>query len=154
MSKPIRDLGSLTPAFEEVLIDGESFIITEASEDSVVQHRNVSSSAARYEGGKIVRMEGLHDAEPILAGMNIYLKKDWDKKGEPAQPQGVDVVRGWPSRIVTAIYETVRRLTPSMDPQPETVAEVDERIGQLVKRREEILRGNAENPPTGDSGST
>lgn len=150
-----RDLGSLQPICEEVIIDKNRYVVTEASEDSVVQHRNVSSAAARYEGGKVVRMEGLHDAEPILVGLNIYDKKDWDKPGVAAEPLGVDTVRVWPNRIVGVLYDIVRKLTPSMDPQPETVKEIDERIGQLAKQREELLRGNGEpSQPTGDTGST
>jgi hypothetical protein len=149
------DLGSLQPLYKEVLLDGKSYMITEASEDSVVKHSNIKSTAAKYDNGRLVKFEGgIHDVEPLLVGLNIYTKEDWDKPGVPAQPLGVEVVSTWVHRIVSKLYEMIRDLTPAMDPLPDTVEELDDRIGKLVKAREELVQGKVQSQPTGAIGST
>jgi len=164
-----RELGTLKPQMEEVTIDGVLYVITEASAASEVEYRNANSAAVRYDNtGKRVSMERLHDGEPILAGMNIYewdrSKKDFrfkDGDGDPI-PVGVPIVKIWPAPLMAEVYETVKRMSPTLNGQYErsrmTVKELDAEIKRLTEARDRLKKSaegeDRESPTPGTTGTS
>lgn len=165
MSETI-DLGDLTPAQRDVTWKNkrgevERHVVREASAAAAAAYRNATSRASRYEDGKFVGLDGIADAEPLLVGLCVYRVDD--KGGAATTPIGTAAILALPDRVQSALYETVRDISPTLA-RLESLDSVERQLTRLNKRRDEILAEqaraggapdpNAPPPPGGGTSAT
>jgi hypothetical protein len=105
---------SLEPQEVPVTIAGKQYVLREASEDVACKFRNAAMRAARMTEGKVVGVDGLADAEPVLVGGCLFEKVESEHKGETKvgwAAVGVAAVRTWPARIVKPLFERAKAMS-------------------------------------------
>ena len=99
------DFKDITPATKDVKnLGGRSYTLHEASTDAATRYKNKQFESANYEDGKLKRIEGRADSEPLLLSLCITYA-DGDEKGQLVP---LKVVRQWPERITKPMIEWVK----------------------------------------------
>ena len=99
----------LTPIEIPVSIGGKKFLLREATEDAAVKYRNKLAAAGRMVDGKVVGIGDIADAEPLL--VSLCLLELYEVNGPDGLPQQrerpvlLSTVRGWPAKVVKAIFD-------------------------------------------------
>lgn len=102
--------------FEEIVsIKGEDYILREASEDAICRYRNHNIRAARMVDGRVVGMEDLADAEPLLVSLCLYTT---NKEGKSHQQVALRTIRSWPHKVVKAIFARAKLISGLNDDKP------------------------------------
>jgi hypothetical protein len=149
----ILNFDDLAPVEVEVKVKGKKYILREATGHAAAQYRNAALKAAKMVDGKVVGMDGLADAEPLLVSLCLYELEDLGNGKPPRErPVPVQVVRGWPARLVTALFTKVRDISDLGEGE---TAEVLERRIQADQAKLQQLRaqqatnGDDANPDDG-----
>lgn len=110
---PDLDFNDLEPKQCNVTVGGKKYVLKEASGGAVVAWRNAQMKATRIgPNGKPVGVDGLADSEPLLVSMCLYEVVQNAKTGKEVHyPVKENVVRGWPSHIMTTLFETVKKMS-------------------------------------------
>lgn len=95
----------LTPKEETYRIGGRDYTLVEPSEDAACRWRNLATSKAKMQDGKVVGMDGIADVQPYLVSLCLFEETD---KGRVAVP--LSVIRGWPARVVKVLFERAKEL--------------------------------------------
>lgn len=94
------DFNDITPASRVVKIGGKSYTLHEASTDAACRYRNKHFSGAKYGDGKLERMEGIADADPLL--LSCCLTDETNKMVT------LEVIKKWPERIVKPMVAWIK----------------------------------------------
>lgn len=116
----------ITPIEEVVYIGGEEYILREISGDAAVRYDNARIACTVYEDGKMVRMVGLADLEPMLVSLCLFMR---DGKTHVSET----TIRSWPSRVQSALYARARE-----------VSGMNESVASLERQLEVLQRQLAE----------
>ena len=99
------DFEGLTPKTKEVKNLGKrNYLLHEASTDAATRYKNAQFASAKYGDGKLERIEGRADAEPLLLSCCITYE-DGDEKGQLVP---LKVVKQWPERVTKPMIEWVK----------------------------------------------
>lgn len=110
----------LAPKEIPASIGGKKYILRQASEGAAVAYRNAALKAAKMVDGKIVGMDGVANAEPLLVSMCIHpLDHNTGKprllpSGDPA-PTPLATVMSWLPHVVTKLFATIKEISPGLE---------------------------------------
>jgi len=136
---------SLKPITVEVSIDGNSYILREASTESAKTYRNAKLSAARFgDKGKLQQVEGAADSQSLIVSLclhkvvngKMYTKRD----GNP-QPTPIAEVLAWPDRITDELFKTLLKISPTLRDE-KSEKDLIEEISDLQKQLQELQEKN------------
>lgn len=140
------------PVEVPVRIGNRRYMLCEASEDAACKYRNASTACARFDGGKMVGIQGpIADVEPLLVSLCLF--ELYDHQGETRRrPVTLTQVRSWPSRVVKPIYEKARELSRlKEDDEPEVlerrIATDQQRLAAIRAGTVDTAEGEAKNLP-------
>lgn len=133
--EPINfDEMDLAPKEVPITFQGKNYILIEASEEAAVKYRNASMKAMRMEDGKLVRIEGIADVEPLLVSLCLVT-------AEGRAPISEKVIRGWPARVVKQLFDRCMEMNPDIREKPPTKESLDDQIQKLQKLRADMEAG-------------
>lgn len=95
----------LTPKEERHRIGGKDYLLVEPSEDAACRWRNLATSKAKMQDGKVVGMDGIADVQPYLVSLCLFEETE---KG--LLPVPLTTVRGWPARVVKFLFDRAKSL--------------------------------------------
>lgn len=135
----------LEPKRVKVRVGKAWYWLQEASGDAGTKFRSWATSRAKMDDGKIVGVVDLSDIEPKLVAMCLYeMKPDGSyryvtKNNDPVHEKE-EVVRSWPDRIQTALYDKVMELSPRLRDKdtPESIRKAEE----LLAKRKRMLEND------------
>ncbi len=81
-------------------IDGEQYILVEATSQAATDMRNITLRGASMKDGRVEMGAGLAQAEPFLVSKCLFKLDDAGKR----HPMSLDTIRNWPSRVVKPLY--------------------------------------------------
>lgn len=129
---------SLEPKCMPVTLAGKKYMLREPSGDAAVRYRNLAAKAAKMVDGKVVGVDGIADAEPYLVSCCLFEVTD---RGET--PVSLHTIRSWVGSVQKRLFAEVKELAPWLVDKEDTVAELDKRIAELQKKRQELLEGTS-----------
>ena len=99
----------LTPAAQPVELDGESYVLTEASSSAAAMYRNAISRATKLgpDGKPVSFGDGFAEADLILLSLCIF--KTGNNGSRSAVP--IDQVRHWPERVVSQLVDCCQKMS-------------------------------------------
>lgn len=127
---------TLQPVEVSVKLGGEQYWLKEASEAAAVAYRNATAAAVKMVEGEVSGLGAVGDVEPLLVSYCL-----WKDTPQGRQPVPVSVVRGWPAKVVKALFARVKEIS-ELD-EPDTLEQVDKQIARLQKKRERMTRDGA-----------
>ena len=127
----------LTPIERPVSIGQKKYILREASEGAACQYRNATLKGARMADGKIVGMDGVADAEPLLVSLCLHPvgpndKIRLDTSGNPV-PTDLRIIRAWPPRVVRALFDTLKEISPGLEEKEDQKA-LEKRFAETTEK--------------------
>jgi hypothetical protein len=143
-------LDDLEPQQVKVKIKDKHYHLREASADAAVKFRNATLKAAKMSDGKVVGMENLADAEPLLVSLCLYkagkdeelvLAPDGNPDSRQLVPQ--QTIRGWPDRTQKVLFDKIKEMSPTLEGK-ETLESLDKKIELFTKARQELLESMKE----------
>lgn len=139
------------PAEMPVRYRGKQYVIREASGAAAAAYRNcVFKSTKLGPDGKPERIEGLGDAEAVLVQGCLFEVLDRKEGGDPVTGVvALGFVKGMPNRVLKPLFDWVQEVS-GLKEQPQTVDDINKHVGELLARRDEIIRG--ETAPKGVPG--
>lgn len=106
------DFSKLTLKTESVTgPDGRPYLLRGASAAAAVQFREANLRGQVMEDGKLVRLQGLVESEPLLVSLCLF---SLDEAGKPDAPVPVQVIKGWPVEVMKTLYEWVVDNSPGL----------------------------------------
>lgn len=135
------DFTSLEPVEDEVVIQGQEYVLREADNKTAVAYRNAMMRAARMDDqGRVSMMDGMADAEPVLVhGCLFHKPTKFDSRGNPVW---VPVVPAWvnslPHRIIKPLFERARDIS-GLGSEKETPESLARKIADMERRRKKLL---------------
>lgn len=101
------------PAQVEATIGGKTYLVKEASVAAATKYRNKTFSAARMNDGKMVGIEGLADAEPMLISHCLF--ETYQNNGElKDRPVLLSTILAWPNQTQEALFDKIKELSPRL----------------------------------------
>lgn len=114
-------------------------VLCSASEGAAVQYRNAALKAAKMVDGKIVGMDGVANAEPLLVSL-CTSPEDHNHPGQPRRdtngnpvPTPLNVVMSWPPHVVAKLFETIKAISPGLE-EKETREVLEKRFGETTEK--------------------
>lgn len=103
---------SIAPIEIKVTIEGEKYILQEASGEVATKYTNARLGKIKFNDGKPNSFQGLADIEPYLVSMCLF-RLDFGADGEEIKrtPVTVAKIQSWPSRIQTKLFEEAKRIS-------------------------------------------
>lgn len=99
------DFKDLTPAAKNVTnLGGRSYVLNEASTNAASRYRNIHFSGARYEDGKLSKVEGIANADTVLLSCCITYA-DGAEKGQLVP---IAIIDKWPERVTKPMVQWVK----------------------------------------------
>ncbi len=123
---------SAEPVKIPVTINGNPYVLREASEDAYTAYRNVSAKSIKHNEDGGAYFDGGQEADTLLLQRCLFevLK---NSSGDVEQPVKLDFVRGLPRRITKTLYLKLREMS-GLDEESETVETLTKRIEKDTKR--------------------
>lgn len=121
--------------------------LREASGGVATKYRNATMRGMRVEDQKVVGMDGIADAEPLLVSLCLCKTDDkgatlFDRNGNPITVT-LGFVQALPSRIQKALYAKVREISPGLD-EKETKEALNKRLADTQKKLELLEKEGGE----------
>jgi hypothetical protein len=108
-----------------ITVGGTKYVLREASGDAACKYRNAMLNCTELgPDGKPSRMGNMADTEPLLVSLCLF-RADNDK------PVALEVVRSWPNRVVSKIYDKAKELSE---------IDQDDSLDGLLKQKEVLDR--------------
>lgn len=105
------------PAQISVKIGDQELSLREASSDAVCKYRNFLTRAAELgPEGRPIRVHDLADAEPLFLSLCLFFVKEGGQVGSLVP---ITTIRGWPSRVVRALFEEAIKISGLREPETE-----------------------------------
>jgi hypothetical protein len=99
------DFKDITPATKDVKnLGGRNYLLNEASTDAASRYRNIHFSGARYEDGKLSKVEGIANADAVLLSCCIT----YSDGAEKGQLVPIAIVNKWPERVTKPMVQWVK----------------------------------------------
>lgn len=99
------DFKDVTPATKSVKnLGGRDYVLNEASTDAANRYRNIHFSGARYEDGKLSKVEGIANADSVLLSCCLSYA-DGNEKGQLVP---IAVINKWPERVTKPMVQWVK----------------------------------------------
>lgn len=99
------DFSDLTPVTQEIKNLGKrNYLLHEASTEAAKKYKNCQYASAKYGDGKLERIEGRADADPLLLSLCITYD-DGDEKGQLVP---LRVINNWPERVTKPMIDWVK----------------------------------------------
>lgn len=99
------DFSDLTPVTKAVKNLGKrNYLLHEASTDAAKKYKNCQYASAKYGDGKLERIEGRADADPLLLSLCITYD-DGDEKGRLVP---LNIINQWPERVTKPMIEWIK----------------------------------------------
>lgn len=138
------DFSDLEPVRLAFNIGKRKFILCEADGDAGAKYRSAAVSAAKMNDGKVIRVDGMGDIEPMLVSRCLFYADEnghlrVDDNDNPIKKYLVEeaVIRSWPDRVQKALFNKVKEISGLDD--TDTLEKVDKQIANLQKKREKLL---------------
>jgi len=126
------------------------FVLKEASTEAARRYRNAAMKAAKMQDAKVVGVEGLADADPLLVSLCLFEIND--KVTVNGQPQLVatspQLVASLEHRVTKRLAEWVR-FHSDLKEEPQTEEALEKEIGKLNERLAKLREDN--NKPLGET---
>lgn len=111
--------------------------LREASGGVATKYRNATMRGMRVEDQKVVGMDNIADAEPLLVSLCLCKTDDkgatlFDRNGNPITVT-LAFVQALPSRIQKALYAKVREISPGLD-EKETKESLTKRLADTQQK--------------------
>ncbi len=103
----------LTATEVPVTIDGEDYVLREASGDTACRYQNAQVACMRMTDGQVSKVTAIADTQPLLVSLclvKLVQKPDSDEP-ELRRPVPISTVRGWPSRVVKDLFERAKEIS-------------------------------------------
>ena len=110
----------LTPIEIPVTIDGEEYLLREASGGTACRYRNAVLACITLVDGKPAKITNQADTEPLLVSLcmlQVVRDANGEKKGEKAVP--VTTVRQWRSSVQKALFKKAKEISDLEEPPTE-----------------------------------
>lgn len=132
-----------------VTIDGQQYVLKEASEGASIVYRDAHVKAARIKevdgGTRESSFGNLADSDALLVSMCLF-KVGAGKDGGSLAPVDVRTVKSWPTRVVKQLYKKVREISDmqELDSEEALQKQVDYYTRMLERKRAERPKGGSE----------
>lgn len=149
------DFGDLPPTETVVKYRGEEFVLTEASADAATKYKNASMKAAKMDDAKVVGVDGLADADPLLVSLCLFkLDHKTLVNGAPRRETlAASAVRTkFPHKHLKQMYEWIKYHS-DLNEEDETLDALKRRRAELDKkiaREEAKAKAGQEEHPKGE----
>lgn len=110
------DFDDLTPITENITLGGVKHVVCEASASAAVKWRDVAIRGARMVDGKVVGMDNMARAEPLLVSECLYTNEEWSR-GNKKRHVDIDEVMAFPNRVTAKLYNWIRDNSPDLEPK-------------------------------------
>jgi len=149
----LDQIADLEPYAAQVTVMKTKYVLTEASADAAVKHKNASMKTVRMDDGKLTGFDdGFNDADPLLVHLCLFqvnpdgsIKTDRNGKRLNAP---LDEVRSWPDRVTKTLLQEIKRVSPTLE-EDRTVEALDAQIKSLTEQRDKMLAGGRGSGPAG-----
>lgn len=122
-----------------VRIKGTDYVLCEVSEGGATQWHNKRLASTKMINGQLASLEGMAELEPLLVSLCLFQPKTDSKSDKVTDvPVPIQVVRGFPHKIVKQIFERAKLISGLQ--QTDTIEIVKARIKtdtEILKRLEE-----------------
>lgn len=106
------DFSDLEPKQTEVFkIGPNNYVLREATEDAAVKFRNAGMRGMRMVDNKVVGMDGVADAAPLLVSLCIFQVLEGNGKDPIYKTVKLETIRSWPTRIVSRLFDIAREMS-------------------------------------------
>lgn len=102
----------ITPIEVPVHIQGTDYVLRETSGEAAVKYNDARLACNEYQEGKLVRVHGLADLEPLLVSLCLFTH---DGVTVPKS-----VIINWPARVQKALYDKAREIS-GMNETPQSL---------------------------------
>lgn len=131
----------LTPARVPVTINGQEYVLYEATEGDVCQWRNHQLRSTQMQDGKVKNLDGMADSEPLL--VSLCLRKVVNNQHLPVP---INVVRQWQHKMVDTLFERAKLISGLVDEESEEA--ISKQIDKLTKRLDRVREKHPKNLPS------
>ena len=135
---------SITPIEEKVYVGGVEYVLRETSGDAAVKYDNARLNGYEYQDGKLVRVRGIANLEPLLVSLCLF-----DGIGNNV-PEGK--VRSWPARVQGALYARAREIS-GMNESSQSQESLEKQIEALQQQLAQV-KANEARPKNSPSDTT
>jgi len=128
------DFDDLEPVKLAVGYGGKKYFLCEADTDAATKYRNSAVKAARLNDGKVERIEGIGDVEPLLVSLCLRVRVTGPDQVETTGAKvDLKTVLTFPSRVTKAWFGWIKKVS-DLDEN-----ETEEGLLKLLKRTQEKL---------------
>jgi SpoU rRNA methylase family enzyme len=126
------DFADLMPQAVPLTLGGKRYVLREASAAAAARWRNAVLRSTKMDNGKVVSVDGLADAEPLLVSLCVFeVAADGVEKQVP-----LDTVRSWRASVVKALFEKAKAIS-ELD-EKDTKESLQEKVDRLRERMAEL----------------
>jgi hypothetical protein len=122
----------ITPIEEKVYVGGVEYVLRETSGDAAVKYDNARLEGYEYQDGKLTRVRGIANLEPLLVSLCLF--------GASGENVPEETVRSWPARVQGALYARAREIS-GMNEAAQTPASLEKQIEVL---QQQLARAKAD----------
>jgi len=126
----------ITPIEERVHVGGQEYVLRETSGDAAVRYDNARLGCYEYQDGKLVRVHGLANLEPLLVSLCLFM-------GDGTTPVPEATVKAWPARVQRTLYARAREVSGMNEPPQALEKQIELLQRQLAeaRSREDLPKG-------------
>lgn len=138
----------LAPIQVPVHIGKNKYVLHEATEGATCAYRNAQMRAAKFTAkGELQGVDGLADVEPLLISLCLCHTDDGVNAKRRDDGTLITVtlafVRQLPPQLAKDLFKRIKDISPGMDEQPRTIADIDRAMGELAKERDALVSGES-----------
>jgi hypothetical protein len=121
----------ITPIEVPVHIHGVDYVLRETSGEAAVKYNDARLACNEYQDGKLVRVHGLADLEPLLVSLCLFTQE--------GSLVSKTTILGWPARVQKALYDKAREIS-GMNETPQSLRKQIELLQRQLTEVEEQER--------------
>lgn len=141
MSTTAMIFGDLTPIEVTVQIGSIRYTLREATSEAAARYRNhVMASTTFGSDGKPTGVRGLGDLQPLLVHLCLFIEGT-----DNHVP--LDMVKGWPERIVKPIFERAKEIS-ELSEEEESIEALEKKLAKAREKAEILKNGPASTEAT------
>ena len=101
----------LSPQVFEFSYRGAEYVLREPSESAALAFRQAQLKNAKMVDGKVTTdIERIYDSQSLLVTNCVFVKAKTKDGTEVEQPAKIDVIRGFPARVVKDLFDKAREM--------------------------------------------
>lgn len=133
------DFDSVVSIEVPVKLNKQTYVLKEASGETAAKYKNAMLRATKLEDGKVSAIDGMADSELLLVSLCLFRRVERDG-GTADEPVTVAFVKTLPSRVVSKLYDTAKKIS-ELD-QDETVEALEKKIKESEEKIKKINSGS------------